>query len=87
MHADDLGQMAETINFGIAGWQDFGYEKPPAPDCVPVPPLGQRSAEAVKAGHQAVNDIDRMIARLHEIRTELVSELRQDEDMRMEHEI
>jgi len=49
-----------------------------------IPPLGERSAEAIKAGHEAVRDIDRLIARLHEVRARLVSELRADEDIRME---
>jgi hypothetical protein len=44
--------------------------------------LGERSASAIKAGHGAVDDIDQLIARLHQVRARLVSELRQDEDIR-----
>jgi hypothetical protein len=48
-----------------------------------IPPLGERSARAIEAGHEAVRDIDALIARLHEVRARLVSELRADEDIRM----
>lgn len=48
-----------------------------------IPPLGQRSANAIKAGHEAIRDIDQLIARLHRLREQLVGELRQDEDIRM----
>ena len=48
-----------------------------------IPPLGQRSADAIKAGHEAVETIDQLIARLHRVREQLVGELRQDEDIRM----
>ena len=70
------------MNFHIGGFEDFGYAEPPAPECAVIPPLGQRSAKAIEAGHEAVRDIDRLIARLHEVRALLVSELRQDEDIR-----
>ena len=49
-------------------------------DYAAIPPLGQRSANAIEAGHEAVKDIDRLIARLHQVRAQLVSELREDED-------
>lgn len=48
-----------------------------------IPPLGERSADAIKAGHEAISDIDKLIARLHQIRQQLVGELRQDDDIRM----
>jgi hypothetical protein len=47
-----------------------------------IPPLGERSAGAIEAGHEAVKDIDKLIARLHQVREQLVGELRQDEDRR-----
>ena len=53
------------------------------PHYATIPPLGERSASAITAGHEAVKDIDRLIARLHEIRACLVGELREDEDIRM----
>ena len=80
--AAGLEELAGLINFRVGAWQDFGYEQPPAPGCATIPPLGERSANAIKAGHQAVKDVDRLIARLHQVRAQLVSELRQDEDMR-----
>jgi hypothetical protein len=78
----DLEEMAGLINFRVGAWQDFGYEKPPTPDCATIPPLGERSANAIKAGHEAIKDIDQLIARLHQVRAQLVSDLRQDEDLR-----
>jgi hypothetical protein len=77
----DLEELAGLIHWHAGVWQDLGYENPPA-GCAPIPPLGQRSAQAIKAGHEAVRDIDRLIARLHQVRAQLVSELRQDEDIR-----
>jgi hypothetical protein len=79
----DLLDLAGLVGFRVGAWQDFGYANPPAPDSAMIPPLGQRSANAIKAGHEAVKDIDRLIIRLHQVRARLVSELRQDEDMRM----
>ena len=70
------------INFRVGAWQDFGYAEPPTPDCATIPPLGERSAKAIEAGHEAIKDIDQLIARLHQVRAQLVSELRQDEDIR-----
>ena len=81
--AAGLAELAGLINFRVGAWHDFGYEEPPAPDCATIPPLGERSANAIKAGHEAVRDIDQLIARLHRLRAELVGELRQDEDIRM----
>lgn len=77
-----LEELAGLICFRVAAWHDFGYENPPAPGCATIPPLGERSASAIEAGHQAVGDIDQLIARLHQVRARLVSELRQDEDIR-----
>jgi hypothetical protein len=82
----DIEEMAGLISFHVGAWQDFGYQNPPAPDSALIPPLGKRSANAIKAGHDAVKDIDRLIARLHQIRAQLVTELRQDEDIRMARE-
>jgi hypothetical protein len=82
-NTDDLEEMAGLIHFRVGAWQDFGYENPPTPESAPIPPLGKRSAEAIKAGHGAIQEIDRLIARLHQVRAQLVTELRQDEDIRM----
>ena len=80
--AAGLEELAGLINFRVGAWQDFGYAEPPAPECATIPPLGERSAKAIEAGHEAIKDIDQLIARLHQVRAQLVSELRQDEDVR-----
>ena len=77
-----LEELAGLINVLVGAWQDFGYAEPPTPDCATIPPLGQRSATAIEAGHEAIKDIDQLIARLQQVRGQLVSELRQDEDIR-----
>jgi hypothetical protein len=77
-----LGELAGLINFQVGAWHDFGYETPPAPDCKPVPPLGERSAAAVKAGHEAVEAIDELTRQLYRLRDQLIGELRQDSDIR-----
>ena len=80
--AAGLEELAGLINFRVGAWQDFGYAEPPTPDCATIPPLGERSAKAIEAGHEAIKDIDQLIAQLHQVRAQLVSELRQDEDIR-----
>ena len=86
MSAPDTGGLAELarlIQFRVGVWQDLGYPEPlPSPDCKPIPPLGQRSAQAIESGHAAIREIDELIAELHKVRAQLVSELRQDEDLR-----
>ena len=80
--AAGLEELAGLINFRVGAWQDFGYAEPPTPDCATIPPLGERSAKAIEAGHEAIKNIDQLIARLHQVRAQLVSELRQDEGIR-----
>jgi hypothetical protein len=77
-----LTDMAETIQWHVGVWHDLGYASPPTPECKPVPPLGERSAEAITGGHQAIRDIDAMLAQLLRLRSQLVGELRRDEDIR-----
>lgn len=79
---NDLEELAGLVRFHVGAWQDFGYANPPTPESATIPPLGDRSANAITAGHEAVKDIDRLIARLHEVRGQLVTELRQDSDIR-----
>src|SRR6185437_2440274 len=73
----------ETIVFHVGAWEDFGYDRPPTPESKTIPPLGQRSAHAVKASQSAIKEIDELIAELHQLRARLVSERRQDQDIRM----
>lgn len=75
-------EAAEFLNFRIGAWHDFGYAVPPAPHCKTIPPLGERSAEAIKAGHGAIEVIDEIIRDLHVLREQLITELRTDEDVR-----
>ncbi len=74
--AAGLEELAGLINFRVGAWQESGS----GAAGLPIPPLGQRSAKAIKAGYEAVKDIDQLIAQLHQVRALLVSELRQDED-------
>lgn len=81
-YSQGLEELAGLINVLVGGWADFGYEVPPSPDCLPIPPLGERSAAAIKAGHEAINAIDELTRQLHALRSQLVGELRQDADIR-----
>jgi hypothetical protein len=78
-----LSELAGLIHFRVGAWEDLGYRSPPAPDCKTVPPLGERSASAIENGREAVRDIDQLIGRLQAARAELVSQLQQDEGLRM----
>jgi hypothetical protein len=80
--AAGLTELAELINFRVGAWDDFGYADPPALECATIPPLGERSAEAIRAGHQAIEAIDELTRKLYTLREQLVSELRQDSDIR-----
>ncbi len=77
-----LEELAGLIHFRVGAWHDFGYETPPAPNCKAIPPLGERTAQAIKAAHTAMEEIDELIKRLHMLRARLVAELRQDSDIR-----
>jgi hypothetical protein len=85
--ADDLSlgleELARLINWHVGVWHDLGYENPPTPECKPIPPLGERSAEAIKGAHAAIDDIDTLTLQLSALRQHLVSELRQNEDLLM----
>lgn len=81
-YASGLADLAGQISFSVAAWHEFGYETPPAPECKAVPPLGERSAEAVTAGHAAIAEIDQLTRQLCRLREQLVGELRQDSDLR-----
>ena len=75
MRSRKLVRRIENLAGGIAGlvdaWHDFGWEKPPVPGCKPIPPLGERSADAIRAGHMAVEEIDGLRRRLYALRQEL----------------
>ena len=73
-----IEETAGLLNFRIAAWHDFGYVTPPTPDCKAIPPLGERSAEAIKAGHGAIEVIDEIVRDLYRLRDQLITELRTD---------
>jgi len=77
----DLIDAVGMIQFRIGAWEDFGYEKPPTPECKSIPPLGERSAEAINSGHEAIREINRLLKRLHEIRGELIGQLCKNDDI------
>jgi hypothetical protein len=77
-----LEEQAALITWRVGAWHDLGYENPPTPECKPIPPLGERSAAAIKAGHKAIKAIDELVRQLYALRSQLVGELRQDEDVR-----
>lgn len=64
----------------VGAWNHFGSADPQDGQA-PIPPLGQRSADAIKARREAVRVIDEIIRDLHGLRAQLVSERRQDEDI------
>jgi hypothetical protein len=76
-----IEELAGLICFRVGAWHDFGYEVPPTRECKPVPPLGERSAEAIKAGHEAIEAIDELTRQLWALRSQLVGELRQNADV------
>jgi hypothetical protein len=81
-HSQGLAELAELVEFFVGAWHDFGYQTPPAPNCHTIPPLGERSAKNIKGAHDAVETIDRLVRQLHLLRSQLVTELRTDEDIR-----
>jgi hypothetical protein len=77
-----LEEQAGLITFRVGVWHDLGYESPPTPEHKAIPPLGERSAEAIKGGHEAIDAIDELTRQLYALRSQLAGELRQDEDLR-----
>ena len=75
--AAGLAESAELLAFQIGRWEHLEYPEN-------VPPLGQRNANAIEAGHAAIDTIDKMTRSLHELRSQLVGELRKDADIRNE---
>jgi hypothetical protein len=77
-----LKEQADLITWYVGVWHDLGYEVPPAPDCKTIPPLGERSAQAIKGGHDAIAAIDELTRQLNALRAQLVGELLQDSEAR-----
>lgn len=78
-----LEDMAGLIGWYVGVWHELGYENPPTPECKAIPPLGERSAKAVKGGRDAIQAIDKLIIRLHALRAQLGVELRTDGDVKL----
>lgn len=83
IEASDLAEIAEVIQLRVGIWEALGYANPPTPDSATIPPLGERDATAIQGGHDAIEDIDHLISRLHEVRAALVSQLRTNQDIQM----
>jgi len=81
--AHGIEEHARLINWYVGVWHDLGYETPPTRDCKAIPPLGERSAEAIKGAHAAIAAIDVLTRQLFALRAQLVGELRQNEDILM----
>lgn len=75
-------EAAESLNWYVNVWHDLGYADPPSPDCETIPLLGERSAEAVKGAHDAIEVIDTMVRELQAVRGTLTDELKADEAAR-----
>lgn len=74
---------AGLIAVRVAIWNDNGYPEPlPFESAHPIPPLGQRSADNIKAGHGAIQAIDDLVRDLYRLRDQLITELRTDENVR-----
>ena len=78
-----LEDRAASISWFVGVWHDLGYESPPTPECKPIPPLGERSAQAIKGGHDAIKAIDSLSRQLFALRQQLASELHANEDALM----
>jgi hypothetical protein len=76
-----LEDQAGLLAVRIGAWNHFGYAVPESGQAA-IPPLGERSADAIKAGHGAIEVIDGITRDLYRLRDQLIVELRTDEDVR-----
>ena len=82
--ADWLGieDAARLLAVRVGIWNDNGYPEPlPFESAHPVPPLGQRSADNIRAGHGAIETIDEIVRELYRLRDQLITELRTDAEV------
>jgi hypothetical protein len=76
-----LDDQAGLIAVLVGIWNDNGYPEPlPFETAHPIPPLGQRDAGNMKAGHDAIKAIDEAVRDLYRLRGQLAGELRANED-------
>jgi hypothetical protein len=76
-----LNDAAGLLAVRIGVWNHFGYANP-EPGQAGIPPLGQRGAESITAGHGAIDVIDQIISDLHRLRSQLADELLGDAEAR-----
>lgn len=69
------------LNWRVGVWQDLGYASP-LPGQHAIPPLGQRSPEAIEGARGAIEVIDGMLRDLRGLRGQLADEIRADQDAR-----
>jgi hypothetical protein len=74
-----IEEAAGLLAVRVAAWNHFGYAAPESGQAA-IPPLGERNAAAITAGHGAIEVIDDLLRDLHSLRGQLVSELRANED-------
>lgn len=78
-----IEDQARLLYFRVGVWNDNGYPEPlPFEGAHPIPPLGERSADDIKAGHGAIEVIDEIVRDLYRLREQLVTELRTDAEVR-----
>jgi hypothetical protein len=77
----ELNDLVGLLAVRIGAWNHFGYAAPESGQTA-IPPLGERNAEAIRAGHGAIEVMDQISRELHGLRNQLISELRTDEDVR-----
>ena len=65
----------------VGAWNHFGHPAPEEGQAA-IPPLGERNAQAIANGHGAIKVIDEIIRDLHALRSQRITELRTDEDVR-----
>lgn len=71
----ELEELTGLIGVEVAAWNHMEYPEN-------VPAAGEHNAEAIKAGHGAVEAIDELLRGLHVLRSQLIDELRADADVR-----
>lgn len=76
-----LEDAVSLLGVRVGLWNYSGYAAPEKGQAA-IPPLGERKAEAIKAGHAAIDIIDDIIAEARHLRDQLIRELRTDEDLR-----
>lgn len=78
-----IDDQAGVLAVRVGGWNHFGYASP-EPGQAGIPPLGERSAEAIRASRGAIDMIDEIVRNLYDLRAQLIDERRTDSEVRME---